>query len=150
TAPAATSPDAGDWLGIVEGLDVRGAAKQLAANCQLDRIDGAVWHLVLDQRHAHLLTENLRVRLRDALRVQHGDKVDVRVREGEVGETTLAAVEQKNEADRLQQARTSLENDPNVQALKDTFDATIKDDSVRPNDTVEDDRTKDLFNTGDS
>ncbi|NND60078.1 MAG: DNA polymerase III subunit gamma/tau [Gammaproteobacteria bacterium] len=150
TAPAATSAGAGDWLGLVEGLDVRGAAKQLAANCQLDRIDGAVWHLVLDQRHAHLLTENLRVRLRDALRQQHGDNVDVRVREGEVGEATLAAVEQKNEADRLQQARTSLENDPNVQALKDTFDATIKDDSVRPNDSVEDDRTKDLFNTGDS
>ena len=34
--------------------------------------------------------------------------------------------------DRMQQARTSIDADPNVRAMKDIFGATVQPESVRP------------------
>jgi DNA polymerase III subunit gamma/tau len=34
----------------------------------------------------------------------------------------------------MQNARTAIENDPNVRAMRDMFGATVQPDSVRPND----------------
>jgi DNA polymerase-3 subunit gamma/tau len=36
--------------------------------------------------------------------------------------------------DRVQQARTSIETDPNVRAMRDIFGATVTPDSIRPSD----------------
>jgi DNA polymerase-3 subunit gamma/tau len=36
--------------------------------------------------------------------------------------------------DRVQQARSSIEADPNVRAMREVFGATVTPDSIRPND----------------
>lgn len=122
------------WQEIVGELPVRGAARELASNCALERRVGGVWHLTLDQRHNHLLTDNLRSRLRAALEKHLDEKVDLRIRAGAPPAATPAVLSDQAAEQRLESARDAIDNDPNVRALKEKFNATVLTDSVRPAD----------------
>ncbi len=141
----ASGPQSHDWSQMLDKLNVRGATRELAANCQLDRVEGTVWHLVLDERHAHLLTENLRVRLGKALAKVAGDDAQLRIRQGQPPAATPAAEQEKSQEDRQDQARAAIDSDQNLQALKETFDATVLEDSVRPVDDDDGKESGELF-----
>jgi len=48
---------------------------------------------------------------------------------------TPAQARRDERARRLAEAREALENDPGLQALTETFDATLEEDSIRPTET---------------
>ena len=57
---------------IVQTLDLRGPARQLADSCDLASNAGGAWQLVVPADKEHLNTQQLRTRLEAALREQHG------------------------------------------------------------------------------
>ena len=48
-------------------------------------------------------------------------------------------------AERLDAAREAIDKDPNVKALKEAFDATVRDESVRPAGEAEAGDNQELF-----
>jgi DNA polymerase III subunit gamma/tau len=120
-----------DWATVVQSLDLRGPARQLADSCDLKANAGGVWQLVMPADKEHLNTQQLRARLEAALREQHGRDLKVSIAVGQPSRATPAEVRRANESTRIREARESIENDANVKALQAAFDATLEPDSIR-------------------
>jgi len=120
-----------DWAAVVQALDLRGPARQLADICDLKSNAGGVWQLVVPADKEHLNTQQLRARLEAALREQYGANVKLSISAGQPARATPAEVRRTNETARAREAREAIEGDANVKALQAAFDATLEPDSIR-------------------
>jgi DNA polymerase-3 subunit gamma/tau len=96
------------------------------------RREGALVHLALDPRSAHVRTRAQEEKLAAALSRHYGEPVRLAI---EVREPLAETPAQAAERAIQQQASTALaalEADPTVRALRERFDATILSESVRP------------------
>jgi DNA polymerase-3 subunit gamma/tau len=128
-APAG-APSA-DWAAIVQSLDLRGPARQLADSCDLASSAGGAWQLVVPPDKEHLSTQQLRARLEAALREQYGRDLKLTITAGQPARPTPAELRRSNESARMREARETIETDPNVRAVQAAFDATLEPDSIR-------------------
>jgi DNA polymerase-3 subunit gamma/tau len=126
--------EAEDWDALVGTLRLGGLVRELATHSVLKERAGDTFRLVVDPSHAHLLSKNLESRLRDALAEHLGTPVKVTVEEGSPHEQTPAQRANRDRAERRQAAVEAIESDPNVQSLRETFNADLRFDSVRPAD----------------
>jgi DNA polymerase-3 subunit gamma/tau len=120
-----------DWPALLQSLDLRGPARQLADNCDLQSAAGNAWQLVLPADKAHLNTQQLRSRLEAALREHLGRDLKLSIVTGTPARPTPAELRRANENERMREAREAIENDPNVRAVQAAFDATLEPDSIR-------------------
>ena len=125
------APAAPDWAAVVQSLDLRGPARQLADSCDLKSNAGGAWQLVVPGDKEHLNTQQLRTRLEAALREQHGRDLKLSITVGQPSRPTPAELRRSNESARAREARETIESDPNVKALQAAFDATLEPDSIR-------------------
>ncbi|MGQ0384655.1 MAG: DNA polymerase III subunit gamma/tau [Gammaproteobacteria bacterium] len=125
----ASSP--GDWPDLLARLDLQGAARQLAGNCQLVERAGNRFRFLLDPLAQSLHTRQLEERLAAALGRLIGAAASVEI---EVGGATDTPAQRDLQArdERLEQARAAIERDPNVKALRDRFGAVVQPDSIKP------------------
>ena len=131
TAQPAVGID-GEWHEIVSRLGLRGMAQQLAVNSVLQGREGNVMTLSLSQQHASLRSPSMEHRLQEALKSYFGEPVRLNFTEGELSEETPAHMQQRAAEDRQQLAVDAILNDPHVQRIRDTFDAEVMTDSIRP------------------
>jgi DNA polymerase-3 subunit gamma/tau len=120
-----------DWAAVVQSLDLRGPARQLADTCDLKSNAGGAWQLVLPADKEHLNTQQLRTRLESALREQYGRDLKLSIVVGQPSRPTPADTRRANESTRMREAREAIENDANVKAIQAAFDATLEPDSIR-------------------
>jgi DNA polymerase-3 subunit gamma/tau len=120
-----------EWASVVQALDLRGPARQLADSCGLKSNAGGVWQLVVPPDKEHLNTQQLRGRLEAALREQHGRDAKLAIAVGQPSRPTPAEMRRSNETARAREARETIEADPNVKAMQSAFDATLEPDSIR-------------------
>ena len=137
-APAAVrASSAADWQELLAGLEISGAARQLAANCVWVGREGDLVRLKLDRRSESLRTGATEERLAQALARQFGAGVrllierDEAVQAPEVADTPARREAKAAEA-QVAQARATLEADPTVRALREKFGATVQAESVKP------------------
>ena len=130
-APAAAAVPSTDWAGALAALDLRGAARQLADNCDLQSNAGGAWQLVLPRDKEHLNTQQLRARIETALQEQHGRDIRLTITAGKPARPTPAEVRKSNEDQRMREARESIESDPTVKTVQAAFEATLEADSIR-------------------
>jgi DNA polymerase-3 subunit gamma/tau len=132
-APAAPAVPvaADDWHRWFDALPVQGAARNLAANCLLASRSDTHVSLTLDPEHEHLNTPSQREKLGAAFSELLGQaatlSIEVVAGEGE----TPAQRDLRQEAAQKSAAIASLEDDPNVQAFKEMFGATVQSGSVK-------------------
>jgi DNA polymerase-3 subunit gamma/tau len=131
TAPAPAATPAGDWPDLLARLELQGAARQLAGNCQLIERDRNHFRFLLDARAQSLHTRQQEDRLAQALGRLVGGPVTIEIEQGGAGDTPARREAQARD-ERLEKARAALENDPNVQALRDRFGAVLQPDSIKP------------------
>jgi DNA polymerase-3 subunit gamma/tau len=125
-----------NWAAIVEQLGLAGSARQLAANCALAGRQGAQVRLVLDARATR--TPGNEARLTEALSRYLGEPVKVQFEVAAADAPVTPARElQRQDEERLAQARAALASDPTIKALQQRMGATIFPDSVRPTFTEE-------------
>ncbi|HEU0224264.1 MAG TPA: DNA polymerase III subunit gamma/tau [Steroidobacteraceae bacterium] len=131
TVPGPLPAQAGEWPELLGRLDLQGAARQLAGNCQLVEREGNRFRFLLDPRAQSLCTRQQEERLAAALGKLLGTAVSIEV---EVGGTldTPARREEQARDERLEQARAAIDRDPNVRALRDRFGAVVQPDSIKP------------------
>jgi DNA polymerase-3 subunit gamma/tau len=120
-----------DWHELLQSLDVRGPARQLADHCELKSSTGVAWQLVLPPDKAHLNTPQIRARLESALSEHLGRNLRVTISPGQPSRPTPAELRKQGENERMREARESIENDPNVRAVQAAFDAVLEPDSIR-------------------
>ena len=123
-----------DWAELVDRLPLSGTLKLLARSCAYLGREGGTVLLGLDRRSESFLTRERQKALAVRLTDYFGENlaVDIRLQDEQPGadiETPLQR-EARQQDQRLDAARESLEQDPNVQALKNMFNAEMKPDSV--------------------
>jgi DNA polymerase-3 subunit gamma/tau len=122
---------AADWATVLQQLDLRGPARQLADNCDLQSNAGGAWQLVLPRDKEHLNTQQLRARIEAALQEQFGRDLRLTITAGKPARATPAEIRKANESQRMREAREAIENDPTVKTVQAAFEATLEPDSIR-------------------
>ena len=135
-SPSATGEplDVQSWPRIVKQLALQGPATQLAAHCALTAKEGNRIHLALDAEGVTYRRPALEEKLTAALSAWCGEPVRLEITIAEAAPETPARLQKLAADDRLQNARESIDSDPNVRAMRDIFGATVQPDSVRPAD----------------
>ena len=132
-APAkAPTPADADWSAVVDALPVRGVGLELARNCVFMGWDGDTLMLELDETFKQLRTPSAEQRLQQALSRHYGKAVRMRIDAGRPEAETPAQANDRKLNERQVQARASLEDDPSLKALTDTFGAGYDPDAVKP------------------
>jgi DNA polymerase-3 subunit gamma/tau len=133
------TPDTGklDWAATVETLPLTGMAKLLAEHCCVASWQAPQLHLSLTESQAPLLTDSAKERLQQALTQQLDQPVSLTITliNEAIDSPAYQARQQQQAAER--QATTLIQQDPNVNAIIDQFDATIVAGSVKPIATAE-------------
>jgi DNA polymerase-3 subunit gamma/tau len=135
--PASPSPAAWqdpDWPRLIETLELRGAALQLAAQCAYRKREGCTLHLEISAVHQNMATGQLLGRLEEALSKRFGENLKLRVQVGDGPLETPAKLDEKREAERLAAARSAIASDPNVRELCETFGTQVNPELVKPAD----------------
>jgi len=102
----------------------------------LSRREGNIFHLSLAKSNSQLASRNLVERLQAAMRKQFGDTTVIHIDMADAG-TAAAAVETpaqqsaREYSERLEHATGELQQNPSVQALKQTFDAQLDEQNIQ-------------------
>jgi DNA polymerase-3 subunit gamma/tau len=129
-ATAAQSWSDPDWSQLVSDLELSGAVRLLASNCAYLRREGNTVFLGLDPRSDSMLTKQRKDIIAERLTAHYGENLVVDIALGSAAEETPVQAESRMADERLEEARQSLEADPNVQALKNMFGAELKTDTI--------------------
>ena len=121
-----------DWGGLIVAAELRGVARQLADNCEIERSTEQRMDLILAEEKRHLLTDQIRARLQSELSRYLGRDITVTIKPGKQPRPTPAEIRLANESERMRNARRSVEQDTNIQAMQTAFDAVVEADSIRP------------------
>ncbi|MFQ5995498.1 MAG: DNA polymerase III subunit gamma/tau [Acidiferrobacterales bacterium] len=125
-------PSRENWNEIVDQLSVSGFAGELARNTTLDSYTDGEIVLVLDKKFSQLHNQEREAALKTALQAYCGESMTLTVRVGEPERETPAQQRLRLQDTRQRAAAEAINNDPNVKALKERFNATVNPDSIRP------------------
>jgi len=124
--------DTNHWSEIVGQLDLSGLARELATNLSIEGSDAVSMALLLDESHAQLLSKERQMALQQALEKFYGRAVRLSIRIGCQQEETPAKEKQRKLDESQQAAAQAIDNDPNVRALREQFNARVTPGSIRP------------------
>ncbi len=121
-----------DWVEMVAELSLSGAVRQLANNCMFAARDGKALELTLDQTQAHLRTDSLQEKLRQALSEHLGEELRLQISLGRPAAETPAQRRKREAAEIQREAVATIKADPNVLAMEQAFGATLDEESIKP------------------
>ena len=119
-----------DWTALLPALSLGGAVRLLAGNCAYLKREGDTLCFSLDGSFEAMLTRPRKDALAEALSNYYGEPLKVAVEVGSQGPETPHEAESRLADESLEAARQTLENDPNVKALKSLFGAELKPESI--------------------
>lgn len=128
------------WCDLINRSGIRGFEQQLAKHCALvektEQDKQLVFELLLESVHQHLLNDKIKNRLQEAFQAVLAQPLLLRFRECQLSpEETLQTPRRKEilEAEALQkEAVESIYADQKLQMLVSAFDATIREESIKP------------------
>ncbi len=137
TAPASQStgssaPFDGDWPGLVARLKLGGMAGMLAKQCELKHWEDGALEFNVPEEHRHLTDKGYQDKLKEAVAKHFGKEIRITIAVGKIAGMTPAQVEGREKQARLDEAKTSIDSDPFVRELVETFDAQIIESSIKP------------------
>ena len=121
-----------DWNQIFPQLGLRAMALQVASHCALKSKEGSAITLTLPASHTRMCTASIEKQIAEALGRYFGEKIQLKIVGGEVTEETPAKRAERHSRERQSEARESIDNDPLVADMRDTFGAEVIPESVRP------------------
>jgi len=124
----------GDWDAILSRLKLVGLTKEFASHCTLQHIDDQHCILQLDPAHAHLKNNTVVNSLQKAIHSRLNPALKLVIKLENQQHETPAGKQTRINNERQQSALQTIEQDDNVKALKQQFDAVIIPGSVEPMD----------------
>jgi len=123
----------GEWPDIIASLSIGGLLQQLADNAVVDSKTDSEIVLTLDKKYAQLHNPEREAELQLALRDFFGNSdLKLSVNVGTPGFETPAAMRKRLTDERQRAAERAINADPNVKALRESFEAEINSGSIRP------------------
>ncbi|NTS75257.1 DNA polymerase III subunit gamma/tau [Catenovulum sp. SM1970] len=119
------------WSQLVDSAELIGLQRQLAIHSTLERKDHQVM-LTIEAAHQHLLTEENCQKVQNALSTLFNSEIQLLTQVAEGTQATPFHLQQGINQERLNYAVELIDQDPNVQALKQRFNAQVVPDSVKP------------------
>ncbi|RUO41338.1 DNA polymerase III subunit gamma/tau [Pseudidiomarina aestuarii] len=119
------------WAAIIDNLDLHGLPRQLAMNSTYELAGQGVCIIRLRQQWAHLLSDSPVQVLTTALQASL-DVSTVRIEVAPSEQQTPVEIQADIDRQRLLRARQNLQDDPLAQALQNTFQAQLIEDSIQP------------------
>ncbi|KAB7619744.1 DNA polymerase III subunit gamma/tau [Alkalilimnicola sp. S0819] len=132
-APAVRLDSVQDWPEVVQRLP-RGMHQVLASHCEFLAREGGRISLRIDPNHTHLHNTALEGKLAQALGEVLGGAVSLDMKRAKVEEATPAVLARQDAEARQQQAEQTIDADPKVGALRETFAAELVPGSIEPTD----------------
>ncbi len=124
-----------NWTQIIAELKLSALTRQLAENSALVRTDQQAVHLSLSSELGHLATDKSKQRLQAALSKKLGQELKLVFADPtdnvEAG-PTLAVERAEQAAEKQQRAIDAIHNDPAVEIIKNTFNARIIEQTIKP------------------
>ena len=117
---------------MIGSLGLSGAALQLAQHCQVESLDRGECRLKLPKSSDYLLTDRQKHTLSSALQRALGEDIAVHFEVVDEDLATPAANQETQSHQKVESARSSIDNDPNVQQLMQMFDAEVDPESIKP------------------
>jgi len=121
-----------NWPEIIQAMKIKGMTRELANNCVYNGADDSRCHLIINPSHKHLLGSKAEEKLQKALQDYYGKPLKLKITAGKTDNITPAVQMQRNREDRQQAAVDAINQDDNVQALKEHFDARIMPGTIEP------------------
>lgn len=134
-SPVVPDPEAFVWERDYRDLGISGMPGNLASYSAMAQ-DGDTIVLTIDEGHARLLNARHEEKILAALRSRFGDATTLKVVQGNPGQNTPAAYEERQRVARQQDAEESIRQDPLVQSIVERFDGRVVEESIRPAETV--------------
>ncbi len=130
-------PTDASWPQRVAALQIEAFVKQLARHCEWSGRDGDRVLLTLDPKARHLLLEERRAALEQALSEQMAEplRLQIDVAEEQAPLASPAQLSQQHEIDRQRNAEASIAADPVVRAFREHFGARVRPGSIHPLDS---------------
>jgi len=122
----------GNWSGLVATLKLGGMAKMLAQHCELKGWDGDCLMLCIPEEHRHLSDKSFQDKLKATVTEHFGKPVRIDITVGQISGMTPVQIENREKHSRQADAVASIEQDPTVRELVETFDAQIVESSIKP------------------
>jgi DNA polymerase-3 subunit gamma/tau len=116
----------------VPTLGLTGLGRELAVNCELQILEENSVQLRLAPEHQALAGERGKQKLQQALNDYYGKTMRLNIVIAELKSESPAAIGQRQDHQRQVQAIKSIEADPAVLEIIETFDAHIDTQSIRP------------------
>lgn len=132
SSPASTAPSANGWSEVVAALKLTGLVRELANNAVLESQTDDAIALVLDEACQQLMNKDREAVLKQALETYYGRPTKVTVRIGKPTVETPLQEKNRERDERQQAAVQSINSDPNVQALREKFNARVNPETIRP------------------
>jgi len=123
------------WPIMFTALPLEGMLRNLVANTCLMSIEGNNLVFHSDAGHMRLFGDNHQQKFNQILNTALNSQYQIQVIEGPIQYETPAQRNQRLVAERLQAAVDSIEQDPKVQALRQSFNAQVIMDSITPLDS---------------
>lgn len=125
------SDDLPDWQKILDTLNLKAMSLQLAENCQLEAIEGDIVRLIVDQPHAHLLSDGPLRKIQEALTDFFGKPIKLKIQPGIVPSETPVQRKNRYDDERHKAAVASIDEDENIQLMEKMFGATVVADAIQ-------------------
>jgi len=123
------------WPIMFTALPLEGMLRNLVANTCLMSTEGNNLVFHSDAGHMRLFGDNHQQKFNQILNTALNSQYQIQVIEGPIQYETPAQRHQRLVAERLQAAVDSIEQDPKVQALRQSFNAQVIMDSITPLDS---------------
>lgn len=120
-----------DWISIVKKLNLTGITSTFAYQCVLEDYANNHVKLLLDPKQIALRTPKQEEKLTLALSDYFKKPITLTISLADSNVLTPARYEQEQKTQRLQQTTEILQNDPAVQTIIKTFDATLHAESIQ-------------------
>jgi DNA polymerase-3 subunit gamma/tau len=121
------------WGEVLERLNLTGITRILASYCVVKAMTDTHIYLLLDPAQTLLLDEKQRERLEQALTNFYGisRKLEISTGSDDVLVSSPAAVQKEQREKQHQAALASVQKDPQVQMILQTFDASLSPENVK-------------------
>lgn len=128
--------DVSDWYEVIDAMGLDGLVRELASHCVISGKNDKRIKLSISPAQENLVSDTQKERLQQLLREYYGHDIRLSITVEETGIETPAERRVREGQERQEAAVSSFLNDPDVQALVDTFDATVDKDSIRTGTTA--------------
>ena len=121
-----------EWISIIGKLQITGQVRELARNLHLQSAEDGNLSFAISPTLRHLGSKQCVDRLGQAISQQLGHAVQISLTDSpEEDLLTAAGMAEKSRRLKQTDAERAIEDDPAVKALKESFDATIVEDSIQ-------------------